>query len=371
MPVLNKIVIQDFRNIELQELAFSPNINCIWGGNGEGKTNLLDAIHYLSMTKSGIQASEKFNFRHGTSAFALSGTYDMGGGAQSRFSVKVAEGAEKKIRRDDKPYTKVSDHIGVLPIVLVSPADTDLVSESGEERRRFANAFISQMDRQYLSDVQQYNRYIAQRNRLLKDNEPDASLLEAFDARIAPVATGINEVRARFAAELQPVVSRYYEAISGGRESVGITYTSDLSRHGWQELCASHLERDKALRYTTGGVHRDDFLFTLDGFPLRRCGSQGQQKSFLVALKFAQYEIMKLSYGFPPILLLDDLFDKLDMQRVGNLLQMVAGNDFGQIFISDTDKSRTEALVDRITSDRAYFQASGGTFGRIDGQVQD
>ena len=371
MPVLNKIVIQDFRNIELQELAFSPNINCIWGCNGEGKTNLLDAIHYLSMTKSGIQASEKFNFRHGTSAFALSGTYDMGSGVQSRFSIKVAEGAEKKIRRDDKPYTKVSDHIGILPIVLVSPADTDLVSESGEERRRFANAFISQMDRQYLADLQQYNRYIAQRNRLLKDQAPDASLLEAFDARIAPLAASIHEVRSRFAAELLPVVCRYYEAISGGRESVGIAYSSDLSRHTWEELAASHMERDIALRYTTAGTHRDDFLFTLDGFPLRRCGSQGQQKSFLVALKFAQYEIMKLSYGFPPMLLLDDLFDKLDMNRVGNLLQMVAGHDFGQIFLSDTDKSRTEALVDKITSDRAYFQASGGTFLRIDGQVQD
>ena len=370
MPVLNKIVIQDFRNIELQELAFSPNINCIWGGNGEGKTNLLDAIHYLSMTKSGIQTAEKFNFRHGTTAFALSGAYDMGG-VTSRFSIRVSEGAEKRIRRDDKPYPKVSDHIGVLPIVLVSPADTDLVSESGEERRRFANAFISQMDREYLSDVQQYNRFLAQRNRLLKDPTPDASLLEAFDARTAPVASRIHDVRARFAEELLPVVQRYYEAISGGRESVCISYSSDLSRHSWEELAASHRERDIALRYTSAGVHRDDFIFTLDGYPLRRCGSQGQQKSFLVALKFAQYEIMKLSYGFPPILLLDDLFDKLDMQRVGNLLQMVAGHDFGQIFLSDTDKSRTEALVDKITSDRAYFRARGGTFTRIDGQVQD
>ena len=371
MPVLNKIVIQDFRNIELQELDFSPNLNCIWGGNGEGKTNLLDAIHYLSMTKSGIQAAEKFNFRHGTQSFALGGTYDFGGGVTSRFSIRVSEGAEKKLRRDDKPYTKVSDHIGVLPIVLVSPADTDLVSESGEERRRFANAFISQMDRQYLSDIQQYNRFLAQRNRLLKDPAPDTSLLEAFDARIAPLAARVHEVRSRFATELLPVVQRYYEAISGGCESVSITYSSDLSRHTWEELALSHRERDIALRYTSAGIHRDDFIFTLDGFPLRRCGSQGQQKSFLVALKFAQYEIMKLSYGFPPILLLDDLFDKLDMQRVGNLLHMVAGNDFGQIFLSDTDKSRTEALVEKITSDRACFQAHAGTFTRTDGQVQD
>ena len=167
MPVLHKIVIQDFRNIQLQELEFSPNLNCIWGGNGEGKTNLLDAIHYLSMTKSGIQTAEKFNYRHGTSAFALSGEYDMGDGIMSRFSVRAADGSEKKVRRDDKPYTRVSEHIGVLPIVLVSPTDTDLVSESGDERRRFVNSFISQMDRRYLSDVQQYNRYLEQRIRLL------------------------------------------------------------------------------------------------------------------------------------------------------------------------------------------------------------
>lgn len=369
MPVLNKIVIQDFRNIELQELSFSPNLNCIWGGNGEGKTNLLDAIYYLSMTKSGIQGNEKFNFRHGCSAFAVSGTYDMGDGVTSRFSIKVSDSSEKRIRRDDKPYPKVSDHIGVLPIVMVSPADTDLVSESSEERRRFANAFISQMDRQYLSDMQQYNRFLAQRNRLLKDPEPDAALLAAFDARMAPLAASISEARAAFVRGLLPVVSRYYEAISGGKEGVSITYHSDLSGKTWEELSAARRERDTVLGYTTSGIHRDDFIFTLDGFPLRRCGSQGQQKSFLVALKFAQYEIMKQSYGFPPILLLDDLFDKLDIDRVGNLLQMVAGHDFGQIFLSDTDKTRTEALVDNITSARSYFKASAGTFTEIDGQL--
>ena len=371
MPVLDKIVIQDFRNIELQELSFSPNINCIWGGNGEGKTNLLDAIHYLSMTKSGIQAQGRYNFRHGTSGFALSGVYNMGDGITSRFSIKVEDGAEKKLRRDDKPYTRISDHIGVLPIVMVSPSDTDLVSESGDDRRRFANAFISQINRQYLSDLQQYNRLLAQRNRLLKDSSADPLLLSAFDDRMAGYAASVFEVRKRFAEDLQPVVGRYYEAISGGRESVSITYRSDLTRQDFPSLMAAHRDRDAALGYTTSGIQRDDFIFDLDGYPLRRCGSQGQRKSFLVALKFAQYEIMKQSYGFPPILLLDDLFDKLDMNRVGNLLQMVAGNDFGQIFISDTDKSRTEALVDKITSDRAYFRASGGTFTPIDGQLQD
>lgn len=371
MPVLKKIVIQDFRNIELQELAFSPNVNCIWGGNGEGKTNLLDAVHYLSMTKSGIQAAERFNFRHGCSSFAISGIYDLPGENDVRFSVQVSDGGEKKLRRGDKNYSRVSDHIGVLPIVMVSPADTELISESGEERRRFVNAFLSQTDRQYLADLQQYNRLLAQRNKLLKDSAPDIGLLETFDLSMAPLAQSVSEARARFAAVMLPIAANYYKAISGGHEEVAIEYRTDLSRGSLDAIMASHRERDLACGYTTAGIQRDDFIFTMDGFPIRRCGSQGQQKSFLVALKFAQYEIMKKDRGFPPILLLDDLFDKLDMERAGNLLQMVAGSDFGQIFISDTDRVRTETLVDRITADRASFRASGGTFTRTDGDVQD
>ena len=371
MPVLKKIVIQDFRNIELQELAFSPNINCIWGGNGEGKTNLLDAIYYLSMTKSAIQTSDRFNFRHGCRSFALSGTYDLPAENDVRFSIQVSENAEKKIKRGDKPYARVSEHIGVLPIVMVSPADTDLVSESGEERRRFANAFISQLDRQYLSDIQQYNRLLAQRNKLLKERTPDEELLDTFELRMTPLAESIAEARRKFAATMNPIVGNYYRAISGGREQVSVSYRTDLDKGSLDAIMKEHRQRDIALGFTSAGVQRDDFIFTMEDFPIRRCGSQGQQKSFLVALKFAQYEIMKNNWGFPPMLLLDDLFDKLDMERVGNLLQMVAGNDFGQIFISDTDKTRTEVLIDHITTDRTYFKASSGRFTRLYGDLQD
>ena len=371
MPVLRKIVIQDFRNISLQELEFSPGINCIWGGNGEGKTNLLDAIHYLSMTKSGIQPSERYNFRNGCSAFALGGTYLMDDGQESRFAVRVSANEEKKVSRDGKPYPRISEHIGVLPIVMVSPADGALVSESGEERRRFANSFISQMDRSHLTDLQQYGRLLAQRNRLLKDGDPDEGLLEAIDARMEPLAASIFAARQAFADKLLPVVRSYYQAISGSAEEVSVRYSSDLDGKGFAELCRERLRRDCALGYTSAGVHRDDFIFTLDGMPLRRCGSQGQQKSFLVALKFAQYEIMKQSYGFPPILLLDDLFDKLDMERAGKLLRMVAGSGFGQIFLSDTDRSRTEVLLGNIATGKVFLKASGGTFTAIDGQLQD
>lgn len=365
MPTLKKIVIQDFRNIELQEVEFSPNINCISGGNGEGKTNLLDAIWYLSMTKSAFSPSDRFNHRYGTSSFSLGGTYEMPGGTTSRFSVSASEG-EKKIKRDDKPYTKISGHIGVLPIVMVSPADIALVSESGEERRRFVNSVLSQMDQAYLADVQQYNRYLLQRNKLLKDGITDDGLLDTYDMQLARYALPIYRRRAEFCKEMEPVVAEYYRQISGGRETVGIEYRSDCSDGNLEDILRARRDRDRILKFTSAGVQRDDFIFTMNGHQIRRCGSQGQQKSFLVAVKFAQYEIMKKAYGYPPIMLLDDLFDKLDMTRVSNLLAMVADREFGQIFLTDSNKTRITGIVDSLTADRAYFETAGGVFTRID-----
>ena len=365
MPNLKKIVVQDFRNIAFQELSFSPNVNCISGNNGEGKTNLLDAIYYLSMTKSAFPAPDKYHFRYGTDGFTIGGTYGMENGLESRFSIQVKEG-EKKLVRDDKPYSRLGEHIGVLPVVMVSPGDTALVSESGEERRRLSNAVLSQMDAEYLAAVQGYTRLLQQRNKVLKDMGADASLLDVLDQRMAPMAAKIFDSRKQFAQDLQPVVAEYYRLISGGGESVTIEYKSDLEKYSLTELFTAHRERDFILRYTSSGVQRDDFLFTMDGHPIRRAGSQGQQKSFLVALKFAQYEIMKRSYGFAPMLLLDDVFDKLDLGRISNLISMVAGADFGQIFITDTDRTRLSGIVDRITEDRAYFVTEKGEFTRVE-----
>ena len=365
MPILEKAVVQNWRNIELQELEFSPNINCISGNNGEGKTNLMDAIWYLSMTKSAFAASDQFNFRHGTDSFSIAGTYRMENGTQSRFSVSCESRGVKKVRCNDKVYPKVSSHIGVLPIVMVSPSDVSLVSESGEERRRFANSVLSQMDQLYLANVQQYNRVLLQRNRMLKDGNADDGLLSVFDSQLDTYARAIGESRKAFVSDLQPVVSSLYRSLSGGRESVSIEYRTDLDRGSLRDLLAECRDRDAALRYTTAGVQRDDFIFKMDDYPIRRCGSQGQQKSFLVSLKFAQYEIMKKRYGFPPILLLDDVFDKLDMSRISNLLGMVAGSDFGQIFITDSNKVRMAGIVDGLTADRTYFEAAGGCFTRI------
>ena len=346
MPTLKKIVVQDFRNIAFQELSFSPNVNCISGNNGEGKTNLLDAIYYLSMTKSAFPAPDRYNWRFGTDGFTIGGTYLMDNGLESRFSIRVGEG-EKKLVRDEKPCTRISEHIGVLPVVMVSPSDIALVSESGEERRRFVNGVLSQMDRSYLAAVQTYNRLLAQRNKMLKDGNVDWDLMDVFDTRMAAAAQPAFEARKRFAEELRPVIQSYYKLISGGSEEVSVEYRSDLAKAPLEELLRAGRERDQVLRFTGSGIQRDDFLFSLDGHPIRRCGSQGQQKSFLVSLKFAQYEIMRDGYGYAPILLLDDVFDKLDMNRIGNLIGMVAGSGFGQIFITDCNKvrSRTTAPI--------------------------
>lgn len=365
MPVLEKIVISDFRNIALQELEFSPNINCISGNNGEGKTNLLDAIYYLSMTKSAFAASDRFNFRHGTDEFSLSGIYRMDNGLSSRFAMKISSKGEKKLRRDDKPYGRVSEHIGVLPVVMVSPSDNSLVSDSGEERRRFVNSVLSQMDREYMSAMQHYNRLLQQRNRMLKEPEVDRTLLEVIDMRMSALADPIHDARRRFVDDIRPVVAEYYKALSGDTEQVDIRYESELSSSSLEGILASSFEKDRILKYTGSGIHRDDFVFMMNGHPIRRYGSQGQQKSFLVSLKFAQYEIMKRNYGFPPVLLLDDVFDKLDMSRISNLLQMVASKDFGQIFITDSNKVRMSGIVDKLTQDRVYFETAAGAFTRI------
>lgn len=365
MPVLEKIVISDFRNIELQELEFSPNINCISGNNGEGKTNLLDAIYYLSMTKSAFASSDKYTFRYGTEEFSISGTYRMENGLSSRFSLKMTTKGEKKVKRDDKAYCRVSEHVGILPIVMVSPADISMVSESGEERRRFVNAVLSQMDREYMTSLQQYNRLLQQRNKMLKEMDPDRSLLEVIDMRMSELAEPIYQARKKFVEDLKPIIAEYYKAVSGGSEQVDIEYESELSKASLEELLAVSYDKDRILKYTTAGLQRDDFAFKMNGWPIRRHGSQGQQKSFLVSLKFAQYEIMKKNYGFAPVLLLDDVFDKLDMGRISNLLEMVSGKDFGQIFITDSNKVRMSGIVDGLTQDRAYFETTAGTFRKI------
>ncbi|MBQ5410965.1 MAG: DNA replication and repair protein RecF, partial [Bacteroidales bacterium] len=261
MPTLKKIVIQDFRNIAFQELSFSPNVNCISGGNGEGKTNLLDAIWYLSMTKSAFAASDRFSVRHGASSFAIAGTYSFPSGPDVRFSVQADGSGEKKVRRDDKVYQKIASHIGVLPIVMVSPSDISLVSDSGDDRRRFVNSVLSQMDGEYLSAVQMYNRLLFQRNKLLKDGNPDEGLLSVFDGRMEESAAKIFASRERFVEDLVPVIAGYYETLSGGKETVSVSYRSDLREASLGDILKASREKDRLFKYTTAGVQRDDFIF--------------------------------------------------------------------------------------------------------------
>lgn len=364
MPRLETIHIADFRNIEGAQLSFSPNVNCIVGGNGEGKTNLLDAIFYLSMVKSFLGLQDRYNVRHGQPFFSLCGEYALESGLKTRISLRSG-GEEKTLRRDDKAYKRFSAHIGLLPIVTVSPSDGALVSESGEERRRFADIVLSQMDAEYLGALTQYGRLLQQRNRLLKEPPVDSGLLDVLDAQMARHAAVIVQGRGQFTRQLTPVVAEYYARLSGGKEEVSIRYRSELERMPLEELFLRNRERDFRMGFTGSGVQRDDFAFEMSGQPIRRCGSQGQQKSFLVALKFAQYELMKQRSGAPPTLLLDDVFDKLDLSRTANLIAMVAQEDFGQIFITDCSDSRLQPLVDGATSDRAYFRTQGGHFEKL------
>ena len=363
--ILNGISLLNYRNLQEVEIAFSPKINCLIGSNGMGKTNLLDAVYYLSFCKSAINASDSSNIMHDAPFFMLQGYYCSDSGVEREVSCGLKRGEKKQFRRDGKLYERLSDHIGSVPLVMVSPADVSMVSESGEERRRFVNAVLSQMDREYMSAMQQYNRLLLQRNKMLKDQVVDRALLEVIDMRMSALAQPIYEARKRFVDDLRPIVAEYYKAVSGDSEQVDIQYESELADASLESILSASFEKDRIMKHTTSGVHRDDFAFTMNGHPIRRFGSQGQQKSFLVSLKFAQYEIMKRNYGFAPILLLDDVFDKLDMGRISNLLQMVASNDFGQIFITDSNKVRMAGIVDGLTQDRAYFETSGGMFTRI------
>ena len=360
MPTLRKIVVQDFRNIALQEISFSPNVNCISGNNGEGKTNLLDAIYYLSMTKSCFSSSDQYVYAYGTPEATLCGFYEMDNGTEEKISASVRRGGEKFFRRGSKPYTRFSEHIGLLPVVMVSPLDAGLINDAGEERRKYLNFILSQIDRTYLQHIQAYNQLLLQRNRLLKDDRDCGMLLETFSERMAPHAAYVHRSRRDLCERLRPMVQEFYLRLSQGRETVDLAYRSDLDEASLEELFAREAEKERVLRYTTAGVQRDDLQFRLDGHPLRRCGSQGQQKSFLLAMKLAQFRFVREIYGQTPILLLDDVFDKLDMQRVEDLLALVSTLDFGQIFLTDSNKVRLDKVARSMDAPcRSFFVESG------------
>ncbi len=359
---LKRISVNNFKNIGDAQLEFSRKINCISGNNGEGKTNLLDAIYYLSMTKSFFSSTDAYTFKFGENAAALNGTYVLDDNTEDVISVGVKKDGEKIVKKNSKVYKRISEHIGRYPIVMVSPADTVLVNGSGEERRKFLTLILSQIDKEYLKMMQQYNQMLLQRNKLLKEDQICWELVETIDFRMSICADYIYRKRCELCRLLEDKVYSYYASLSSGKEQVKLQYISDLHGGDLEGLLFEDRNKDAALKFTSRGVHKDDIEFSLNDMPLKKCGSQGQQKSFLIALKLAQFDIMKQLHGVAPILLLDDVFDKLDMQRVEYLLSLVAGNHFGQIFISDSNKVRMASIVERFTNECRSYEVISGNY---------
>lgn len=361
---LRRITVHDFKNIADAVLEFSPKINCISGNNGAGKTNLLDAVYYLSMTKSYFSASDQYVCRYGTEEAVVSGVYEMGDGFQERVGISIRRNG-KTVTRGGKAYERFSDHIGLLPIVMISPSDSALINDSGDERRKYMNFILSQTDRNYLRHIQQYSQLLLRRNKLLKDGVEQVMLLETLTEQMEPHAQYVYEARRKLCDQLLPITREFYERLSSDSEKIFLEYRSALDETPFIELMQKNAEKDRILGFTLAGIQRDELVFLIDGHPLRKCGSQGQQKTFLIALKLAQMRFMQDVYGLKPVLLLDDVFDKLDMTRVERLLSIVATDDFGQIFLSDSNKVRTDSLMQSFSADCASFTVDGGAYSQL------
>ena len=356
---LSRLSILNFKNLVQEEIALDRGFNCFVGDNGTCKTNIIDAVYYLSMCKSSLAMTDTQCVRHGEKFFVLEGDYRTDADRHEHVVCSYQRGASKVVKRNDKVYERLADHIGLVPVVIVSPADSSLISDSADERRRFINGFISQLDKTYLDAVMRYNTALANRNSYLK-MASDEEMLCIYDAQMAPMAEKIHRSRVEVTELLYPLVCEYYRALSDDHEQVELLYRSELNDASLEELLRASRERDRVMGYTTCGVQRDDWRFSIGGYPLRKYGSQGQQKSFLLALKLAQYLLLRERAGEKPILLLDDLFDKLDMGRVEKLLSLVSGDDFGQICITDCNKVRLESILERAGKEYSLFMVEGG-----------
>ncbi len=356
---LKKLSLLHFKNIARQELEFCRGVNCLVGDNGAGKTNVMDAIYYLSMCKSSLPMTDTQSIRHGEEGFLVEGQYVSDEEKNERIVCSFTRKGGKVLKRNGKEYERLADHVGLVPAVIVSPADNALISDAAEERRRYLNACISQLDRPYLANVMRYNAVLAERNRLLK-MQPDETMLAIYDDQLTDYGTKIHAARQAFAERLQPVVAEYYRILSGDREEVEVHYKSELGERPFDEILRAARQKDLVNEYTTSGIHRDDLTLRIGGYPLRKYGSQGQQKSFLIALKLAQYAVVAEACGEKPILLLDDLFDKLDAGRVEQLIRLVSDEAFGQIFITDCNPTRLKSILDEAGGEYALFTVANG-----------
>jgi len=359
---LSHLSILNYKNIGQAELDFSPGINCFLGSNGEGKTNVLDSIYFLSFTKSATNTIDAMNIRHGEELLMLKGEYDLNGVPET-VSCGMKLHQKKIFRRGDKVYKRMADHIGLLPLILVSPNDQELILGGSEERRRFLDSVISQYTPSYLSTLQRYNKALQQRNSLLKlEGEPQIELLEVYEQIMSETGESIYQERRKFIEEFVPVFQSYYEKISSSKENIGIRYTSHCERGDLLEVIQRDRHKDLAVGYSLHGIHKDDIVMTLNGFPLKKEGSQGQTKSYLISLKLAQFNFLKETGSHTkPLLLLDDIFDKLDSERVGNIVELVSTEDFGQIFITDTNRENMDRILSSSEGSYKIFHVKGGT----------
>ena len=357
--IINKLGLINFKNHSEQRFDFSSQINCFVGNNGVGKTNVLDGLHYLSMAKSFLGNKDLNNIKKDEDFFTIEGTIDDGE-KENIIKIQQQKDAKKIIKKNDKSYDRMADHIGFLPSVIISPYDSNLISDSGESRRKFLDAMISQTDSDYLFNLIQYQKTVQQRNALLKDFAKnryfDADNLEIYNEPLVRFGTKIFEKRKEFTESIVPLIQNYYEIISKGTEQVSIIYESDLNDHRFETLLKQNLEKDRMLTYTSKGIHKDDLLFEMNGISMRKTASQGQQKSFLISLKLSQMNRIKELTQKTPILLLDDIFDKLDDTRVSQLIALVNQEHLGQIFITDTSRERTENVVKRINEESKIFE---------------
>ena len=356
---VKKLKIINFKNHPEKSFDFSSEINCFVGNNGAGKTNILDALHYISMGKSFLGNSDFQNIKEDENFFSIESEIE---GEEKNDIIKILLQKETKkiIKKNEKTYERMADHIGFLPSVMISPYDANLISDGGESRRKFLDAMISQTDSEYLFNLIQYQKTLQQRNALLKyfqkNRTFDLDSLEIYNEPITKFGTQIFKKRQLFVEAILPTIQHFYTIISKGNEKVTVIYESDLNEDNFENLLTKNLEKDRQLTYTSKGIHKDDLRFEMNGNLIKKFGSQGQQKSFLIALKLAQIKRIKEITNKNPILLLDDIFDKLDDNRVSQLIELVNEQNFGQIFITDTHKERTESVVKRINEESKIFE---------------
>ena len=368
---LQRLQLFNFKNYEQAELVFSERIQCFLGNNGSGKTNILDAIYYLAFTKSAINPSDGHNIRHGQLQFVVKGDFVIQGGKKKEVMCSFQQGQKKIVREDGLDYLKFSEHVGKFPVVLVAPQDIELIWDGSELRRKFFDSLISQLDKNYLENLIIYTNQLKQRNSLLKmfseSGKVDYDLLASYDVRIIQAGKFIYKLRKEFLIEFLPYFKQHYHFLAGDEnEEVNIAYRSDLENSDFEEILKKNLQRDIILQRTLSGIHRDDFLFTLNNKELKRFGSQGQQKSFLIGLKLAEFQRIAERKGFKPLLLLDDIFDKLDDLRIHKLMTMIAKGVFGQLFITDARQGRSKEILKEAGVIAQLFNVEKGRLSMYD-----